>query len=166
MFRVSVQSDYFVGGVCARRGQYLKGVMYLGGGGRARPAGEKVHPDRSTWPSGLANVRGLVTGTGGSRDQTSPGARHDRHVGLGTRTKGPPVVIPLLLCRHHTVQTPRCPSHPKQLRFQFLFSCSPYYYTLAHDPSPPYSAIHLLYVSMSTGYDLSSLAGKGLFSTL
>ena len=148
------------------RGQYLKGVMYLGGGGRARPAGEKVHPDRSTWPSGLANVRGLVTGTGGSRDRASPGVRHDGHVGLGTRTKGPPVVKPLLLSRRHTVQTARCPSHPKQLRFQFLFSCSPYYYTLAHDPSPPYSAIHLLYVSMSTGYDLSSLAGKGLFSTL
>ena len=39
--------------------------MYLGAGGRARPAGEEVPPDRSTWPSGLANVRGLVTGTGG-----------------------------------------------------------------------------------------------------
>ena len=53
MIRVSVQPDDFVGVVCARRGQYLMGVMYLGGAGRARPEGEKVHPDRSTWPSGL-----------------------------------------------------------------------------------------------------------------
>ena len=105
MFRVSVQSDYFVGGVCARRGQYLKGVMSLGGGGRARPAGEEVHPDRSTWPSGLADVRGLVTGTGGSRGRASPGTRHDGHVALGSRTERRPVVKPLLMSGSNTVQT-------------------------------------------------------------
>jgi len=88
------------------------------GGARARPQRQQMHPERSTWQSGLANVRGLVTGTAWSRVRTSSVTRHHEGVGLGTRTNGRPVVIPPFVSRLSSMRTACCPwSRPTHHRF-------------------------------------------------
>ena len=93
-------------------------TAFLMGGARARPQRQQMHPERSTWQSGLASVRGLVTGTAWSRVRTSPVTRHHEGVGLGTTTDGRPVVIPSFMSRLSSMRTACCPwSRPTQYRF-------------------------------------------------